>query len=46
MFKIKDLRDKKGELNAHLKLGLLTANKGEYEEGKENFVKALELADE
>ena len=29
-----------------MKLGLLTSNKGEYEEGKENFIKALELADE
>ena len=33
----RELKDKKGEMNAHLKMGLLTANKGNFEEGKENF---------
>jgi len=42
----KELRDKQGEINAHIKLGLLQANKKEFEEGRDNFFKALELAEE
>ncbi len=41
----KDLKDKKGEINAHMKMGMLTSNRGEYEEGRDNFLKALELSD-
>jgi hypothetical protein len=41
----KDLKDRKGEINAHMKMGMLTSNRGEYEEGRDNFLKALELSD-
>jgi len=41
----KEMRDEKGEMNGCLKLGLISGSKKNFEEGRENFLRALELAE-
>ena len=40
------MQDSRGQLFAQLKLGLISQQRGEYLEGKENFQKALSMANE
>ena len=42
----KEMKNVEGEMNATFKLGLLSGSKRNFEEGKQNFVKALKLAEE
>jgi tetratricopeptide (TPR) repeat protein len=37
----KEMRDEKGEMNGCLKLGLISGSKKNFEEGRENFLRAL-----
>lgn len=41
-----EMQDDKGEMEGFLKLGMISSTKKNYEEGKEQFRKALELAEE
>jgi hypothetical protein len=40
------MQDEKGEMEGFLKLGMISSTKKNYEEGKEQFRRALELAEE
>ena len=40
-----ELKDKKGEINDLMILGQINIQGGEYDKGKDHFIKALELAE-
>jgi hypothetical protein len=39
------MKDSKGEMEGCLKLGMISSTKKNFEEGKDNFKRALELAE-
>ncbi len=41
-----ELKDKKGEIKAFVKMGTLNLQGGEFEKGREHFLRALEMAEE